>query len=74
MNNEDCLRISQYRDDIYDWACDRFKQLIAEDQVDNALAFADEFFEWLDPEQLDNEVTLFFNENELREHYADSNQ
>lgn len=69
MNNEDCLRISQYRDDIYDWACDRFKQLIAEDQVDNALAFADEFFEWLDPEQLDNEVTLFFDADELGELY-----
>jgi hypothetical protein len=69
MNNEDCLRISQYRDDIYDWACDRFKQLIAEEQVDNALAFADEFFEWLDPEQLDNEVTLFFDADELGELY-----
>jgi hypothetical protein len=69
MNNEDCLRISQYRDDIYDWACDRFKQLIAEEQVENALAFADEFFEWLDPEQLDNEVTLFFDADELGELY-----
>jgi len=69
MNNEDCLRISQYRDDIYDWACDRFKQLIAEEQVENALAFADEFFEWLDPEQLDSEPTLFFDINELTEHY-----
>jgi hypothetical protein len=69
MNNEDCLRISQYRDDIYDWACDRFKQLIAEEQVENALAFADEFFEWLDPEQLDNEVTLFFDADELGQLY-----
>jgi hypothetical protein len=69
MNNEDALRISQYRDGIYDWACDRFKQLIAEDRVDDALAFADEFFEWLDPEQLDNEVTLFFDADELGELY-----
>jgi hypothetical protein len=69
MNNEDCLRISQYRDDIYDWACDRFKQLIAEEQVENALAFADEFFEWLDPEQLDNEVTLFYDADELGQLY-----
>jgi hypothetical protein len=69
MNNEDALRISQYRDDIYDWACDRFKQLIAEEQVENALAFADEFFEWLDPEQLDNEVTLFYDTDELGELY-----
>jgi hypothetical protein len=69
MNNEDCLRISQYRDDIYDWACDRFKKLIAEDRVDDALAFADEFFEWLDPEQLDNEVTLFYDADELEQLY-----
>ncbi len=69
MNNEDALRISQYRDDIYDWACDRFQQLIADGDNDSALALADEFFEWLDPEQLDNELTLFFDEDELQEHY-----
>ena len=69
MNNEDALRISQYRDSIYDWACDRFQQLIAEEDNDAALALADEFYEWLDPEQLDNEPTLFFDINELTEHY-----
>ena len=69
MNNEDALRISQYRDSIYDWACDRFKELIAEDRVDDALAFADEYYEWLDPEQLDSEVTLFSNFDELTEYY-----
>jgi hypothetical protein len=69
MNNVDALRISQQRDDIYDWACDRFKELIAEDRVDDALAFADEYYEWLDPEQLDSEVTLFSNFDELTEYY-----
>ena len=69
MNNEDCLRISEYRDDVYDWACARFQKLIAEGDNDSALALADEFFEWLDPEQLDNEPTLFFDINELTEHY-----
>jgi hypothetical protein len=69
MNNEDALRISQYRDSIYDWACDRFQQLIAEEDNDAALALADEFYEWLDPEQLDNEPTLFFDADELTEHY-----
>lgn len=69
MNNEDVLRISQYRDSIYDWACDRFQQLIAEEDNDAALALADEFYEWLDPEQLDNEPTLFFDADELTEHY-----
>lgn len=69
MNNEDCLRISQQRDAIYEWACDRFQALIAEDRVDDALAFADEYYEWLDPEQLDNEETLFYNEHELSEFF-----
>lgn len=71
MNNEDCLRISQQRDDIYEWACTRFQTLIAEENVDDALAFADEYFEWLDPEQLDTEETLFFDVDELQE-YAQS--
>ena len=69
MNNEDCLRISQQRDDIYEWACARFQALIAEDRTDDALAFADEYFEWLDPEQLDNEGTLFYDERELQEFF-----
>lgn len=69
MNNEDCLRISQQRDDIYEWACARFQALIAEERVDDALAFADEYFEWLDPEQLDNEETLFYDERELQEFF-----
>ena len=69
MNNEDCLRISQQRDDIYEWACARFQALIAEDRNDDALAFADEYFEWLDPEQLDNEETLFYDERELQEFF-----
>jgi hypothetical protein len=71
MNNVDALRISQYRDGIYEWACDRFKELIAEDRVDDAVAFADEFYEWLDPEQLDEEVTLFYDENELQQYYEE---
>ena len=39
------------------------------DCVDTALIFADEWFEWLDPEGLNKESTLFFNENELKELY-----
>ncbi len=57
--------ISSRRDDIYEWATGRFKQLMAEDRIDDALALADEFFEWLDPEQLENEPTVFYDEREL---------
>ena len=59
MNNEDTLRISQQRDNIYDWVVERFKVLMAEERIDDALYLADEFFEWMDPNQLEEEDTLF---------------
>lgn len=73
MSNYDTLDelISARRDDIYEWATDRFKQLMAEDRLDDALALADEFFEWLDPEQLHNEQTLFYNEEQLQQYFIE---
>ena len=69
MNNVDALRISQQRDDIYDAVVVQFKVHMANDDVDSALALADEFYEWMDPNQLENEPTLFYNEHELAELY-----
>jgi len=69
MNNVDALRISQQRDDVCEWIVDRFRLLIQEDRVDDALAFADEWFEWMDPENYINEQTLFYAEDELQELY-----
>ena len=73
MSNYDTLDelISARRDDIYEWATDRFKQLMAEDRLDDALALADEFFEWLDPEQLHSEETLFYNEEQLQQYFIE---
>ena len=65
MNNIDALRISQERDRISEWAIDRFRQLIAEDRHDDAICFADEWYEWLDPENHEKESTLFYDEEEL---------
>ena len=65
MNNVDALRISQQRDDIYDAVVAQFRVHMANDNVDNALTLADEFYEWMDPNQLENEPTLFYNEHEL---------
>jgi len=65
-------RLSAQRDEIYDWACDRFQQLIAEERNDDALAFADEFFEWLDPEQADEEPISYYDERELEQLYEQS--
>ena len=43
---------------------------LADEDHDSALAIADEFFEWLDPEQLEDEETLYYDERELLELYA----
>ena len=66
----DTERLSYQRDLVYDYCCERFKELLAEERHEDALAIADEFFEWLDPEQLEQEETLYYNEEELLELYA----
>ena len=63
------FQLSAQRDEIYDAVCDRFKQLFSEERIDDALALADEFFEWMDPEQLENEPTVFVNSDEVRALY-----
>ena len=42
---------------------------MANERIDDALALADEFFEWMDPNQLEEEETIYFNENELKQLY-----
>ena len=71
MNNLDALRISRQRDAIYDWVVDRFRVQISENDINGAMALADEFFEWMDPDNLDNEQTFFFNENDLKQRYEE---
>ena len=67
----DVQRLSYQRDLVYDYCCERFKELMALDDHESALALADEFYEWLDPEQMEQEETLYFNEEELLELYAE---
>tara|TARA_B100001989_G_scaffold239212_1_gene203255 strand:+ start:1310 stop:1537 length:228 start_codon:yes stop_codon:yes gene_type:complete len=71
MNNQDVLRISRQRDAIYDWVVDRFRVQISENDINGAMALADEFFEWMDPDNLDNEQTFFINENDLKQRYEE---
>ena len=71
MNNKDVLRISRQRDAIYDWVVDRFRVQISENDINAAMALADEFFEWMDPDNLDNEQTFFYNENDLKQRYEE---
>ena len=43
--------------------------MLAEERECDALAFMDEWFEWVDKDSYINESTLFFDENELKEYY-----
>ena len=64
-------RLSEQRDSIYEYVVDRFRHHMANDDIDSAMALADEFYEWMDPNQLDNEVTSFYNEHELYELFVE---
>ena len=67
-------RLSEQRDLIYEGVIDQFRVLMAQDDIDSALALADEFFEWMDPEQLDDEPTFYVNEHDLQQRYLELTQ
>ena len=60
-------RLSEQRDTIYDYVVSQFRVHMSNDDIDSAMALADEFYEWMDPNQLDNEPTFYVNENELQQ-------
>ena len=68
---EPTARISEQRDTIYDYVIERFKHLISNNDLDDAFALADEFFEWMNPEMLEDEPTIFFHEQELKRRYLE---
>jgi len=61
----DVERLSYQRDLIYDYVVEMFRHHMANDDIDNAMALADEFYEWMDPNQLEDEETHYYNEEEL---------
>ena len=61
----DAERLSYQRDLIYDYIVEMFRHHMANDDIDNAMALADEFYEWMDPNQLEDEETHYYNEEEL---------
>ena len=69
MNNELTLQISEQRDQICNWMVERFRHLLEEKRMEDAMAIGDEFFEWADPENYINESTLFYNEDALKQLY-----
>ena len=63
-------RLSRQRDMIYEGVVTQFRVHMENDDTDSALALADEFFEWMDPDQLEEEPTIYFNERELQQLYV----
>jgi hypothetical protein len=49
---------------------DRFQYLMEHDQINDAIAVGDEYFEWI--RQDPDEVFLYYNERELQQQYEQS--
>ena len=75
MNNEESnnerVRISKQRDDIMDIMTEKFKEHVANDDMNRAMALADEYYEWLHPDIAMHEDTLYSHEDELRRTYIE---
>ena len=70
MNKEqEIARLSEIRDNQCDTIIDRFRQLMSEERINDAMALADEWFEWLHPDMADKEQTVYSHESELRRAY-----
>lgn len=71
MNEHDLQRqqekeyesVSEQSEQILLYMQDRFHELMQKDQMDDAIAIGDEFFEWI--RQDPDEVFLYYNEHEL---------
>ena len=70
-DQETIERMSEQRDAIYDYVVGQFRVHMANDDIDSAMALADEFYEWMDPDQLENERTMLYNEDELLRRYLE---
>lgn len=72
MNEHDLQRqqekeyesVSEQSEQILLYMQDRFHELMKQDQMDDAIAIGDEFFEWI--RQDPDEVFLYYNEKELK--------
>ncbi len=69
VSEEDRSTMNDARANLILWIVERFRILRAEGRDTDALDFADEWYEWLSPDDYINESTLFFDEYELKELY-----
>jgi len=59
--------VSKQSDEIVLYMQDRFQHLMEKNQMNDAIAVGDEYFEWI--RQDPDEVFLYYNERELQEQY-----
>jgi hypothetical protein len=59
--------VSEQSDQILLYMQDRFQYLMEHDQINDAIAIGDEYFEWI--RQDPDEVFLYYNERELQQDY-----
>lgn len=59
--------VSKQSDEIVLYMQNRFQHLLEKNQMDDAIAVGDEYFEWI--RQDPDEVFLYYNERELQEQY-----
>jgi len=59
--------VSKQSDEIVLYMQDRFQHLLEKNQMNDAIAVGDEYFEWI--RQDPDEVFLYYNERELQEQY-----
>ena len=70
--DEQVQTLQERRSGLVLWVLGRFRRLLAENRVDDALYFMDEWFEWVNKDTYINESTLFFDGHELRDLYEHS--
>ena len=64
-------RISKQRDDIMDIMTEKFKEHIANNDMNSAMALADEYFEWIHPDIAMHEDTFYVHETKLKRKYLE---
>ena len=69
--NYERARISKQRDNIMDIMTEKFKEHVANNNMDAAMSLADEYFEWLHPDIAMHEDTLYSDETELKRTYLE---
>lgn len=72
QEERDAIKLSKQMEKIVENRYSRFMFLTGKDRVDDAIAVANEFYEWFAPEHEDDEdLILYYNAEELKQLYQE---